>query len=213
MADEGKTATTRSRVSRRRFVALAGASLGAATFVAACGGSASAGGGTSEFGDGDVGILNFALTLEHLEAAFFAAALASGLLDGPESETAYKRQTMRKFGEEETEHISALTKAIERLGGEPADAPEAKFPLKTYQAVLTLAGKLENLSAAAYLGQLPRVENPSALATMLSIHSVEGRHAATMNNILLAPITPTGAFAKPAPARIVLDSVEPFIAG
>ena len=51
------------------------------------------------------------------------------------------------------------------------------------------------------------------LAAALSIHSVEGRHAAALNTLLGEPITPDGAFAKPAGASEVLKSVEPFIVG
>jgi hypothetical protein len=205
--------------SRRRFLAVGGGSAGLAAFLAACGSdsdttmtsdSMGSGGGTSEtaqFGKGDVGILNYALTLEYLETAFYADVVKSGLFKGADLET------IRKFGMEEAEHVQALTQAVKSLGGKPAPEPKAEFPLKNAKSVLELAGTVENLGAAAYLGQAANIQSPEVLASALAIHSVEGRHAAVLNTLLGESITPDGAFAKPADVKTVLKSVEPFIVG
>jgi rubrerythrin len=202
-------------VSRRKFMALTGGSAAAAAFLAACGSSGdsttttstapSGGGETAQFGKGDIGILNYALTLEYLETAFYADVVKSGLFKGAELDV------IRKFGEEEAEHVSALTAAVKQLGGKPAPEPKTEFPLKSAKSVLELAGTVENLGAAAYLGQAGNIKSPEVLASALAIHSVEGRHAAALNTLLGMPITPDGAFAKPATAKVVLKSVEPFI--
>ena len=209
-------------VSRRKFMALTGGSAAAAAFLAACGGgddsttstttTAKSGGGggdseTAQFGKGDLGIVNYALTLEYLEAAFYADVVKSGLFKGAEL------KTIEKFGQEEQEHVEALTAAAKELGGKPAPEPKAEFPLESAKAVVELAGTVENLGAAAYLGQAANIQSPDVLAAALAIHSVEGRHAATLNTLLGEPITPDGAFAKPADAATVLKSVEPFIVG
>ena len=207
-------------VSRRKFLAVGGGSTAVAAFLAACGsdssstttGSTAMGGGkgageTAEFGKGDVGILNYALTLEYLETAFYADVVKSGLFKGSDLET------IRKFGREEAEHVEALTQAVKSLGGKPAPEPKAEFPLKSAKSVLELAGTVENLGAAAYLGQAANIESPEVLASALAIHSVEGRHAAVLNTLLGEPITPDGAFAVPADVKTVLKSVEPFIVG
>jgi rubrerythrin len=202
-------------VSRRRFMALTGGSAAMAAFLAACGSdggttttTTTGGSGASEteqFGKGDIGILNYALTLEYLETAFYADVVKSGLFKGAEL------ATIRKFGEEEAEHVSALTAAVKQLGGKPAPEPKAEFPLESAKAVLELAGTVENLGAAAYLGQATNITSPEILASALAIHTVEGRHAAALNTLLGKSITPDGAFAKPASAKTVLKSVEPFI--
>jgi hypothetical protein len=204
-------------VSRRRFMALTGGSAAAAAFLAACGSSTtttttsatpkSGGGETEQFGKGDVGILNYALTLEYLEAAFYADVIKSGLFKGAEL------GTIRKFGEEESQHVAALTAAVKQLGGKPAPEPKTEFSLKNARSVLELAGTVENLGAAAYLGQATNIKSPEVLASALAIHSVEGRHASALNTLLGKSITPDGAFAKPADAKTVLESVEPFIVG
>ena len=205
--------------SRRRFLAVGGGSTALAAFLAACGsdsssttttGTTSMGGGkseTAEFGKGDVGILNYALTLEYLETAFYADVVKSGLFKGSDL------ATIRKFGQEEAEHVEALTQAVKQLGGKPAPEPKAEFPLKSAKSVLELAGTVENLGAAAYLGQAANIESPEVLASALAIHSVEGRHAAALNALLGESVTPDGAFAIPADVPTVLKSVEPFIVG
>ena len=206
-------------VSRRRFLAVGGSTTAVAAFLAACGDdsgtttttdSMSSGGGaseTAEFGKGDIGILNYALTLEYLETAFYADVVKSGLFKGAELET------IRKFGAEEAEHVEALKAAVKQLGGKPAPEPKAEFPLKNAKSVLELAGTVENLGAAAYLGQAANIQSPEVLASALAIHSVEGRHAAVLNTLLGESITPDGAFAKPADVQTVLKSVEPFLVG
>lgn len=221
----------RDPVSRRRFLALSGSSAAAAALLAACGsgvgmttgageetGGGSMGGGsmgdesmggneTAQFGKGDLGIVNYALTLEYLEAAFYADVVRSGLFKGAEL------KTIEKFGQEEAEHVEALKAAAKQLGGKPAAEPKTEFPLESAKAVVALAAEVENLGAAAYLGQAARIENPEVLASALAIHSVEGRHAATLNQLLGESITPDGPFAEPADVATVLKSVEPFIAG
>jgi rubrerythrin len=212
-------------VSRRRFMALSGGGA-AAAFLAACGGGSDSTGSTTtstdegmstsegamggkseteQFGKGDLGILNYALTLEYLETAFYKDVVKSGLFKGAEL------ATIKKFGEEEAAHVTALTDTVKQLGGKPAPMPKTEFPLKSAKSVLELAGTVENLGAAAYLGQAANIESPEVLAAALSIHSVEGRHAAALNTLLGESITPDGAFAVPADVKTVLESVEPFI--
>ena len=142
-------------------MALTGGSAAMAAFLAACGSSDDSGttttssgngGGaaaseTEQFGKGDIGILNYALTLEYLETAFYADVVKSGLFKGAEL------AVIKKFGEEEAEHVDALTAAVKGLGGKPAPEPKAEFPLKSAKSVVELAGTVENLGAAAYLGQ------------------------------------------------------------
>jgi rubrerythrin len=205
-------------LSRRRFLAVGGGTGALAAFLAACGddgetmtGTASSmndgSSETAEFGKGDVGIVNYALTLEYLETAFYADVAKSGLFKGSELET------IRKFGREEAEHVEALKAAVKQLGGKPASEPKAEFPLTSPKSVLELAATVENLGAAAYLGQAAKIESPEVLASALAIHTVEGRHAATLNTLLGESITPDGAFAKPADVKTVLKSVEPFLVG
>ena len=109
--------------------------------------------------------------------------------------------------------MKALRAAVKQLGGKPAPEPKAEFPLDSAKSVLELAATVENLGAAAYLGQAANIKSPEVLASALAIHSVEGRHAAVLNTLRGESITPDGAFAKPADVNTFLKSVEPFLVG
>src|SRR3954469_5730162 len=208
---------------RKRFLKAVGGTAGAgafALFLAACGSddksSSSTGGttstqqataktGTEMFGKGDLGILGYALTLEYLETQFYADAAKSGKLSGKVLSVA------KEFGDEESEHVKALEATIKKLGGKLPAKPKAKFPLTSEKSILKLAATVENLGANAYLGQAGNIKNKEVLAAALSIHSVEARHAATLNTVIGKDITPDGAFSKPASADEVLAAVKPFL--
>lgn len=211
----------RDPFSRRKFLALTGGTGAAVTFLAACGDDEEeeptnepedTGGGseTSDnpidmFGEGDVGIVNYALTLEYLEAGFYAAVIDSGMFKGADLDL------IKVIGDHEQQHVDALTATVKDLGEEPAPEPKAEFPLDSAEEILTTAATVENLGAAAYLGQAAAIENPDILAAALSIHTVEARHAAVLNTLIGESPTPDGAFAVPAMADMVLEGVQPFI--
>jgi ferritin-like protein len=223
--DSALTRLTRDPISRRRFVAAAGGTTAISALLVACGddddgGSAGNDGmsttstdmsasndAIAQFGKGDIGILNYALTLEYIEDDFYSDVIESGLFKGDQL------ALIRTFGKDEAAHVAALTQTVRKLGAKPAPKPKTKFPLDDAQSVLELAATVENLGAAAYLGQAPRIESDAVLAAALSIHAVEGRHAAALNTLTDQSFVPDGAFAKPADAATVLDSVQPFLVG
>jgi rubrerythrin len=205
--------------SRRKFLLLTGGTGSAAAFLAACGddnsdmsstaaSTSTMGGDTaasSQFGEGDLGIVNYALTLEYLETAFYNDVAKSGLFKGDDL------ALIKAIAKTEQQHVDALTATAKKLGGKPAPMPKAEFPLEDAKSVLKLAATVENLGAAAYLGQAAAIESPDVLAAALSIHSVEGRHAAVLNVLTGKEPTPDGAFAQGADMSEVLDAVQPFI--
>ena len=217
----------RDDVERKKFLKMAGRTMGAgaaatslAAFIAACGGSSSsssstaasttasssaAAGTPASSSGGDLAIVNYALTLEYLESQFYAKVVRSGLFHGA------TLSLLKSFGEEENEHVMAL-KGVAKSLGTPAAVPVGKFPLTSAAAVTKLAGAVENLGASAYLGQAPNIKSKEILAAALSIHTIEARHAATFNTLLKLSPTPDGAFAKPMSMAQVLAVVKPFIA-
>ncbi len=204
--------------SRKRFLKMMGGTSAAAAFtifLAACGEDEkkkssgepkqSSGGGSMK---GDLEIVQYALTLEHLETDFYDAVIKSGVIkDKALAEVA------TAIRDNEQEHVDALTKTVEQLGGKPMK-PKTTFDAVIKggaQKVLETAATVENLGAAAYLGQAGRIKSKEVLAAALSIHTVEARHAAALNKVVGKTIVPDGAFAKPASMEEVLPLVKPFL--
>ena len=206
------TELVREDSSRKRFLKMVGAGGAAslAVLIAACGGddpkpAAPMGTAEKEPDSGDLAIVNYALTLEYLEADFYAAVIDAGLFKGAQ------QRLVKQIADSEAQHVEALTATARQLGGTPAPRPQTKFPLEGKRTVVELAATVENLGAAAYLGQAARIKSKEILAAALAIHSVEARHAAALNVLAGKTITPDGAFAKPASMEEVLPQVKPFI--
>lgn len=211
----------RDDVDRKRFLKMAG-SAGAASFgafvLAACGSSSSSSTSssastaaatptstTASSATGDIGILNYALTLEYLETEFYSKVVASGFFKGKVG------SLIKTFGAQEASHVAALKAAVTKLGGMPAADPMGKFPITSATQVAELAYTVENLGASAYLGQAAKIQSPEVLASALAIHTVEARHAATLGTLVKKSVTPQGAFAVPADMSTVLAAVKPFL--
>jgi rubrerythrin len=219
--------------SRKRFLRMAGTGVagGLAVMIAACGDDSSSSSSSSSTSTpaatpatdaemkSDLEILNYALTLEYLEATFYQQVIDSGLVTDPNI-----AELAKAIGQSEQDHVDALKKTIQSLGGKAVKAPKTAFePVldQGLQVVLETAATVENLGAAAYLGQAPRIKNKEILAAALSIHSVEARHAAGLNLLVGRGFTggsalegsiPDGAFGAPMDMDAVLKAVKPFLA-
>jgi len=159
----------------------------------------------AQSGNIDLDILNYALTLEHLEAKAYQTVNQSGLMTGK------AREYFMDFGAHESAHVVALTQTITQLGGTPVAAKESyTWPaFKTEQEVLTYFQVIEELGAAAYLGQATRITNPDILTAAVSIHNVEGQHAAVLSDLVGLP--PAVAFAPAKTMEEVLKVVTPIL--
>ena len=136
------------------------------------------------------------------------------MLDSGEVKNKQVGEVAKEIYENEQEHVQALMATVEQLGGKPVKAPKTNFEdvLAGGEAmILETAASVENLGAAAYLGQAGNIKNKEILAAALSIHTVEARHAAVLNQVVGKTIVPDGAFAKPATMEEVLKTVKPFI--
>ncbi len=206
--------------SRKRFLSMmggAGAASAFAIFLAACGGDDEEESSSTSTkkkkkkpaAGGDLAIVQYALTLEHLETDFYNAVIDAGII---------KDKNLGKIAvmirDNEQEHVDALTATVEKLGGKPK-RPKTNFDAVLEggpKMVLETAATVENLGAAAYLGQAGRIQSKEILAAALAIHSIEARHAAALNTVVGKTIVPDGAFAKPASMAEVLPQVKPFLA-
>jgi hypothetical protein len=154
---------------------------------------------------GDVGILNFALTLEYLEADFYNVKGKAVGLSGE------ARKYAREFGAEEAAHVTALSAAIKQLGGKPVAKPTFVFPATDEKSFLALASVLENTGVGAYNGAAPSLKSKAVLASAGSIVQIEARHAAAIDLLIGKSPTPNEGFDKPLMKSEVLTAVKPLI--
>jgi hypothetical protein len=159
----------------------------------------------AETGGGDAEILNFALTLEYLEADFYNVKGKTVGLSGQ------ARRYAREFGAEEAAHVSALTAAVKQLGGKPVAKPTFVFPATSEKSFLALASVLENTGVGAYNGAAPSLKSKHVLASAGSIVQIEARHAAAIDLLIGKSPTPNEGFDKPLTKATVLGAVKPLI--
>jgi len=159
----------------------------------------------AETGGGDAAILNFALTLEYLEADFYTVKGKQVGLSG--QARAYASQ----FGAEESEHVTALTAAIKQLGGTPVKKPTFVFPASDEMSFLALASTLENTGVGAYNGAAPSIMDKKVLVSAGSIVQIEARHAAAIDLLIGKSPTPNQGFDRPIEKAKVLTAVKPLI--
>ena len=139
----------------------------------------------------DVAILNFALTLEYLEAAFYAEAVRSKF---PGKVGAFARVVARH----EAAHVAFLKSA---LGSAAVKSPKFNFKGTTANKAkfLATAQVLEDTGVAAYLGQAGNIKSKKILGAAGSVLAVEARHAGwvrDLNNVSGAPASFQGAKTK-----------------
>jgi len=132
-----------------------------------------------DFAD-DLEVLNYALTLEHLEFAFYRDGLAEFDEDDFEDGVFAELEAIRNH---EAAHVEALIVTIGNLGGEPVAEAEYDFGYDDAEGFLAVAMALENTGVAAYAGAAPSIDDQDVLVAALGIHSVEARHAAYLNTL------------------------------
>ncbi len=164
----------------------------------------------ADFGS-DVDVLNYALTLEYLEATFYELGNAKNLLSGQEQ--TYLAQVQK----DEEAHVAAITATVKKLGGTPVSKPMVNFgnAFASRDSYLTTSFTFENVGVGAYLGAAGFIKNKDVLQAAAGIFGVEARHAAIVGNLLGKPAEGgvyMGAFETPKTKAEVLKAVTPFLA-
>ena len=159
-----------------------------------------------EASQGDLDILNYALTLEYLEAAFYEQAISDLKPSGDLG------SLVETISSDENEHVKALEATISDLGGEPVKAPEVDFgdAFASEDSFLELAQTFEDTGVSAYNGAAPDIESKELLATAGGIVQVEARHAAAIR-LLRGELPADAAFDKSLTMDEVLKAVQPFV--
>jgi hypothetical protein len=156
----------------------------------------------------DADVLNFALTLEYLEAGFYTAAVKQ--TKGLSSDVMKLAKELR---DNETAHVDALRTAIKGAGAMPVDKPKANFgnAFSSEASFLKTANTLEDTGVSAYNGAAPMINATEVLAAAGSIVQVEARHAALIRLQRDKPPAPK-AFDLASTKTQVLAAVKPFLA-
>ena len=187
-------------------------------------------------GTGDIKVLNFALSLEDLEADLYAQALAR-LTSGGTNQLGVKIKGLgvpssqpdvrftTEFGKVEVEHRDYLRAAITAAGGPVIPMFKYNFGMenlnrKQVDDLLLLA---EQTGVHAYLGAIPffSSSNSPYLQTAAAILGTEARHTAVLAalfNVLFRESNEVAPLASenngrdtPLPPDTVLAQVSPFI--
>lgn len=183
----------------------------------------------------DLAILNYALTLEYLEATFYTQGL--GRLTSADFQNAAFAQALRTASgigmtppsgatgtgliqdvyaylslvrDHEQAHVRTLIATIRSLGGTPVAAPQFQFPYNNADEFIVLAATLENTGVAAYNGAISMISNPALVTASATIATVEARHAAYLNRVRGMNPFPDAFDAGKTMAEI-LEAVRPFI--
>lgn len=203
--------------TRRALVAASSALL-----LAACGGGEDEDAREEERdAAADLEIVRFLLGLEDVEAAFWGEAQSRGAMA-----SAGAGDVPATVARNEREHVGVLERWVRKLGGDRPAPPPTAFDVifaAGPQEALAAGASLENLAAAAYLGQVSRVQDSNLLASLLAIHTVEGRQAAALNRLAgrgfslgtsqLEGALPDGAFAEPMVMRDVRTALRRYTGG
>ena len=133
-----------------------------------------------------VDVLNYALTLEHLEHAFYRDGLQEFSAEDFGA-AGYAGNVYEWFGiirDHEMEHVNVITQVITDLGGEPVAEATYDFGYTDLAGFVGVATALENTGVGAYQGAAQfLIDEDELLTAALTIHGVEARHAAYLNGL------------------------------
>ena len=204
-------------LSRRRFLAGSAAALAGGALVAVPGVAQAH---TTPEPPTDIAVLNYALTLEHLEYAFYRDGLrkfgerefeGAKVFDGLGRylrNRAY--QNFVRIREHEETHVETLESVIKSLGGKPVPEATYNFERTAFTSVakfVSVAQFLENTGVTAYDGAIAHIEAAQLLTAGATIATVEARHAAYLN-LLNRDVPFPKAFDKPVAPREICEAVQ-----
>ncbi len=160
-----------------------------------------------------VEVLNYALTLEHLEYSFYRDGLDQFTADDFAA-AGYAPNVYDYFGmirDHEKEHVDTLKSVINDLGGKPEKEAKYDFGYADLAGFINTAKALENTGVSAYTGAAQYlIDEDDLLTAALTIHGVEARHAAYLNGLTGDSPFPE-AFDPPLTPDEVLAIAGPFI--
>jgi len=200
--------------SRRKFLAGSAALLAGGALMAVPGVAKAH---TTDNPPSDIDMLNFALTLERLEAIFYRRILNwfgekefenANIFDGLGDylrNRAY--ENFQRISDHEDTHVEFLVDVIQSLGGQPVPRCKYDFGVTNVASAVRVAQLLENTGVTAYDGAIAHIQSAKLLRAGATIATVEARHASYLN--LLNRTSPFPAtFDKPVSPRKICRTVD-----
>ncbi|ODQ63387.1 hypothetical protein NADFUDRAFT_84512 [Nadsonia fulvescens var. elongata DSM 6958] len=160
----------------------------------------------------DADILQFALTLEHLENAFYKKALSTWSVDDFTNAgfSADFYSQLKYIAHDEEAHVLYLEAGLKAAGASPVEACEYKFPMQSAQDFVALAATIEGVGVSAYLGAAPLITSKSYLTAAASILVTEALHQSAARNAV-GNVPMANALATPMGINAVYSIASSFI--
>lgn len=159
----------------------------------------------------DIAVLNYALTLERLEADFYVRGLQRfGAGDFAGFAIAGLFDRLRDIRDHEVAHVATIESVVQSLGGNPVVGGEFVFPYTDARSFLRVAQVLENTGVSAYDGAIALLRVPQLQTASATIATVEARHAAYLNFVNGDNPFPAATDTPRSPGDIVA-AIQPFV--
>lgn len=168
----------------------------------------------------DIDILNYALTLERLEATFYRRVLSKFTEREFENASIFDRQSawvrnraydyFKRISAHENTHVETLVSIIKSVGGEPVPASEYNFGIMGVNSAIRTAKVLENTGVRAYDGAIAHISSADYITAGATIATVEARHAAYLN-LINGTVPFPSAFDEAVAPRDICEAVQAFI--
>lgn len=170
-----------SIATRREFLrrAAIGTGLVASSAFTGCHVLGAAGRNKLDFGD-DFGILNLALILESTEVRFYERVVSSPPADLRPGEL----EILRDIKANERQHLRFFKRALGPLAVKVPDSNFSSIDFTSRLSVLEAARNFEDNGVATLNGAGRRVKLPEFLTIAGKLVSVEGRHTASLRDML-----------------------------
>ena len=167
---------------------------------------------TAKRDDIDADILQYALTLEHLENAFYKKALSTWSVDDFTNAnfSADFYSQLKYIAHDEEAHVQYLEAGLKAAGAKPVEACTYAFPMQSAEDFVALAAIIEGVGVSAYLGASPMVTSKQYLTAAASILVTEALHQSAARNAA-GEIPMANPFGTPMDLNAVYSIASGFI--
>ena len=160
----------------------------------------------------DVDVLQFALTLEHLENVFYQDALKKF------SEHDFKKagfgsfyyRNLKFISFDEKVHVKYLEDGLRSAKSTPVKACEYKFPYTDVKSFIGLSSVLEGVGTSAYTGAAAAITDKDYLTSAAAILVTEAKHT-SLQRYVLGKIAPDNPYGTPLSPNEVFTLAGAFI--